>query len=157
MIYKYQKLITLYKNLIYTKKEKCKPKKQKTKKTSNNSGNHEIEIENLDSKEENINNLVEKKLESDEENNLDKEFKEFIDDNSDSLEFVNSEEENEKEEMKDMIADFLDIPLIKDNDLLKKKNNISDIGEKLTLNNPTNPFIKENMKIKIMRQLKMKK
>ena len=49
--------------------------------------------------------------------------------------------------MKDIIEDFLDIPLIKDNDLLKKKNNISDIEEKLTLNNPTNPFIKEMMKI----------
>ena len=45
--------------------------------------------------------------------------------------------------MKDIIEDFLDIPLIKDNDLLKKKNNITDMEQKITLNNPTNPFIKE--------------
>ena len=46
--------------------------------------------------------------------------------------------------MKDIIEDFLDIPFIKDNDLLKKKNNnITDMEQKITLNNPTNPFIKE--------------
>ena len=45
--------------------------------------------------------------------------------------------------MKDIIEDFLDIPLIKDNDLLKKKNNISDMEQRITLNNLTNPFNKE--------------
>ena len=58
MIYKYQKLICLYKSLIYEKKEKCKPKKPKTRKKYN-SGNQEIEIENLVSKEENINRIAE--------------------------------------------------------------------------------------------------
>ena len=81
-----------------------------------------------------------------EENKLDKEFNEFIEDNSESLEYVNNEEEEEKEEMKDIIEDFLDIPLIKDNDLLKK-NNITDIEQRITLNNPIIPFIKEITKI----------
>ena len=116
-----------------------RPKKH----TYKNTENLEEDKENLDNKEKNINSEEPKKLESDEENNSDKKFNEFIGDNSDSLEYVNNEEEEEKEEMKDIIEDFLDIPLIKDNDLLKRKNNISDMEQKITLNNPTNPFIKE--------------
>ena len=122
---------------------KKKKNANKKKQTYKNPENLEEDKENLDNKEKNINSEEPKKLESDEENNLDKEFNEFIGDNSDSLEYVNNEEEEEKEEMKDIIEDFLDIPLIKDNDLLKKKNNITDMEQKITLNNPTNPFIKE--------------
>ena len=36
-----------------------------------------------------------------------------------------------------MLEDFLDIPLIKDNDLLKKRNNIKEVEENNTLNNQT--------------------
>ena len=45
--------------------------------------------------------------------------------------------------MNDILEDFLDIPLIKDNDLLKKRNNIKEVEENNTLSNPKNPFIKE--------------
>ena len=45
--------------------------------------------------------------------------------------------------MNDILEDFLDIPSIKDNDLLKKRNNVKEVEENNTLNNPTNPFIKE--------------
>ena len=69
--------------------------------------------------------------------------------NSDSFEILNNEEENEKEEMNDIMEDFLDIPLIKDNDLLKKRNNIEEVEENNTLNNQKNPFIKEMIKSNI--------
>ena len=121
---------------------KKKKNANKKKQTCKNTENLEEDKENLDNKEKNINSEEPEKIESDEENNLDKEFNEFIGDNSDSLEYVNKETE-ENEEMKDIIQNFLNIPLIKDNDLLKKKNNITDMKEKITLNNPTNPFIKE--------------
>ena len=51
--------------------------------------------------------------------------------------------------MNGILEDFLDIPLIKDNDLLKKRNNIKEVEENNTLNNPTNPFIKEMIKSNI--------
>ena len=82
-------------------------------------------------------------MDAEEENNLDNEFKEYINDNSDSFELLNNEDANEKEEMNDILEDFLDIPSIKDNDLLKKRNNVKEVEENNTLNNPTNPFIKE--------------
>ena len=126
------------------KKENANQKKKQNKSTFKNLENiEEKEEENLDNKEKIINNVETKKLESEEENKLDKEFNEFIEDNSDSLEYFNNDEEQEKEEMKDIIDDFLDIPIIKDNYLLKKKNNITDIEQRITLNNQTNPFIKE--------------
>ena len=90
-----------------------------------------------------------KKLDTEEENNLDNEFKEYINDNSDSFELLNNENASEKEEMNDILEDFLDIPSIKDNDLLKKRNNVKEVEENNTLNNPTNPFIKEMIKSNI--------
>ena len=88
-------------------------------------------------------------MDAEEENNLDNEFKEYINDNSDSFELLNNEDANEKEEMNDILEDFLDIPSIKDNDLLKKRNNIKEVEENNTLNNQTNPFIKEMIKSNI--------
>ena len=51
--------------------------------------------------------------------------------------------------MNDNFEDFLDIQLIKDNDLLKKRNNIKEVEENNALNNPTNPFTKEMIKSNI--------
>ena len=51
--------------------------------------------------------------------------------------------------MNDILEDFLDIPSIKDNDLLKKRNKIKEVEENNTLNNSTNSFIKEMIKSNI--------